>query len=298
MTHTPELTTVLKELKQLTGIDLPAEQFDDGNASITAEELHNLCVAYREKYDKTHFFQNIVKGQLSVYDINEQAAKLHIESQKLRQAFLLESSAGVDDTLLSVLRHLCPAQNGSILFPISEERLMLLYPVSDRGIEEADILQLAHSISDTLNMELLISVHVACGPQIAHLSELTDAYKKASLALEVGKMFHAEQHVFLYDHLRTGRLIYHLPTSVCEDFLDEIFRGNVPSSIDSEMLTTINRFLQNNMNIAETARQLHMHRNTLIYRIEQVEKQTGLDIRKFEDAMTYKTALMVMNYLK
>lgn len=298
MTHTPELTTVLKELKQLTGIDLPAEQFDDGNASITAEELHKLCVAYREKYDKTHFFQNIVKGQLSVYDINEQAAKLHIESQKLRQAFLLESSAGVDDTLLSVLRHLFPIQNGSILFTISEERLMLLYPVSDRGIEEADILQLAHSISDTLNMELLISVHVACGPQIAHLSELTDAYKKASLALEVGKMFHAEQHVFLYNHLRTGRLIYHLPPSVCEDFLDEIFRGNVPSFIDSEMLTTINRFLQNNMNIAETARQLHMHRNTLIYRIEQVEKQTGLDIRKFEDAMTYKTALMVMNYLK
>ena len=297
MTKIPELSTILNDLKSLTGIELSADIFQTSDFEQTAAELHKLCQAYREKYDKTHFFQNILKRYWSAHEINMQASKLHIEPQKNRQIYLLESGTEIDDMLLSVMKHLFPSQNGTVIFAISEYQLILLYPVPDRGMAESDILQLAHSISDTLNMELLISINISCGPQITHLSELPDAYDKAALALQVGKTFNAEQNIFLYNRLRTGQLIYHLPLPICENFLNEIFRGNVPTSLDPEMLTTINRFLQNNMNIAETARQLHMHRNTLIYRIEQVEKQTGLDIRKFEDAMTYKTALMVMNYM-
>ena len=147
-------------------------------------------------------------------------------------------------------------------------------------------------------MEALTSVQASCSLPIQHLSQLAEAFQKAALALKVGKLFNSEQNVFLYNRLGIGRLIYQLPISVCDDFLHEIFAEEIPNSLEPELSSTIDRFLQNNLNIAETARQLHMHRNTLIYRLEQIKKRTGLDLRNFEDAMTFKTAVMVMNYRK
>ena len=141
-------------------------------------------------------------------------------------------------------------------------------------------------------------MQVAYSGILNHLPELSGAFRDTRLALQVGKLFYSEQTVFPHDHLGIGRLIYQLPVSVCEGFLKEIFGNDIPDSIDEEAAAAIDRFLQNNLNIAETARQLHMHRNTLIYRLEQVEKRTGLDLRRFEDAMTFKIATMVMNYLK
>ncbi len=297
MTQTPKLSNILNDLKSLTGIELSEDAFGTSDLEHSASELHKLCQAYREKYDKDHFFRRILKEALSTHEITEQAGKLHIDPSKECRLFLLETDTDMDDAVLSVLRHLFPVQNENHIFKVSEHLLVLLHALSNKEPAANQALQIAYSIRDTLNMELFLSVRISCGPQFSHLSELSKAYRKAQLALCVGKLFYSEQNVFLHDELRTGRLIYHLPKEVCLDFLAEIFHDNVPDTIDAEMLATINRFLQNNMNIAETARQLHMHRNTLIYRIEQVEKQTGLDIRNFEDAMTYKTALMVMNYI-
>lgn len=297
MTKNSELTSVLKELKQITGVSLNLSKLEETDTTFAAEQLRKLCTAYKEKYNKTHFLQSILRGELSTHDLNDQARKFHINPASPRILFLLEVTHPADDTTLSVLKNIFPSQTGTFIFSISDLQLAVLYPFSEKNSNESDLTHLALSIIDTLNMEALTSVKIAYAPCIQHLSELQDAYNKATLALKIGKLFNSEQNIFSYNQLSTGRLIYHLPVSVCQDFLNEVFLNQVPDSLDAELLSTINRFFQNNLNIAETARQLHMHRNTLIYRIEQVEKRTGLDLRNFEDAMTFKIALMVMNYI-
>ena len=190
-----------------------------------------------------------------------------------------------------------PSQTKTYLVPVTENTLALLRPLRS-GETESDSRRIARTIVDTLSTEALIRVQLAYSFIITSLTELPEAFRETSLALKVGKLFYSEQTVFPYNELGIGRLIYQLPVSLCENFLKEIFGSDVPESFDEETLGTINRFFQNNLNIAETSRQLHMHRNTLIYRLEQIEKRTGLDVRLFEDAMTFKIAIMVLNYLQ
>lgn len=150
---------------------------------------------------------------------------------------------------------------------------------------------------DTLNTEALAHVHLSYSSVIETLADLPESFRETSLALKVGKLFYSEQTIFPYNELGIGRLIYQLPVTLCESFLKELFGEDIPESFDEDTTVTINRFFQNSLNIAETSRQLHMHRNTLIYRLEQIQKRTGLDLRLFEDAMTFKIATMVINYL-
>ena len=186
--------------------------------------------------------------------------------------------------------------NGWIRTVINENSLAILRPV--KSSENAEFIRKsARMIVDTLNTEALTQVQLSYSSVIESLTELSGAFRETSLALKVGKLFYPEQTIFPYNELGVGRLIYQLPVSLCENFLKEIFGENVPDELDEETAVTINRFFQNNLNIAETSRQLHMHRNTLIYRLEQIQKRTGLDLRIFEDAMVFKIATMVMNYL-
>ena len=292
MTKHYELNTVLSDLKRITGLSFELNAKTPEEAEEAALQIHRLCAAYKEKYDKTHFFRNILYGSLSSYEINEQCSKLRIDPVETRLLFLLETKTSDSDTTMTILKHLFPSQTGSYLIPVSDTKLVLLYPYT----EGYELIQFSNSIIDTLNMEALTSVQIACSAPIHNLTRLSEAYHQADIALTIGRLFNSEQNVFIYNQLGIGRLIYQLPISVCDDFLHEIFTDEIPDSLEPELSATIERFLQNNLNIAETARQLHMHRNTLIYRLDQVKKRTGLDLRNFEDAMTFKTATMVMNY--
>ena len=242
----------------------------------------------------------LMTGGVPSYDVQQRAARLHIAPEENRILFLIEMKEP-DEIVGEILKNLFPSQTKAYIIPVSKERLAVLYPFhetkdsQDSADEHARHLALA--IVDTLNAEALAHVQVSFSQMIPSLLELSGAFREASLALKVGKLFYPEQTVFPYNELGIGRLIYQLPVSLCESFLQEVFLDEIPDKLDDETLLTINRFLQNNLNIAETSRQLHMHRNTLIYRLEQIEKRTGLDLRQFEDAMTFKIATMVMNYL-
>lgn len=236
-------------------------------------------------------------GNISSIEAAEHAGRLHIDPEERRILFLLEKKGSLDDMVMEILKNLFPSQTKSYLIPMSDCSLAILRPVKANESEH-DLSQIAHMIVDTLNMEALTQVRVAYSAVMEHLTELGTAWQETSLALKVGKLFYSEQNVFPHDRLGIGRLVYRLPIPICEGFLKEVFGDNIPDTLDEETSATINRFLQNNLNIAETSRQLHMHRNTLIYRLDQVEKRTGLDLRKFEDAMTFRIASLVMNYLQ
>ena len=149
-----------------------------------------------------------------------------------------------------------------------------------------------------LNSEAMSSVRIAYGTIISEIQQISRSYKEARMALNVGKIFYSEKRIHAYSRLGIGRLIYQLPVNLCEMFMNEVFTEQMPDSFDEETLGTINKFFENNLNVSETARQLFVHRNTLVYRLEKLQKSTGLDIRVFDDALTFKIALMVVNYMK
>lgn len=296
MEHTQELTKALTELKRITGITLEVSADSPEATEQAVNQIRCLCTAYKEKYNKIDFLQGLMTGGIPAYDIAERANRLHINPEDKRVLFLLESRH-IDETVTEILKNMFPSQTKAYLVPVSEDTLALLRPVKT-GEKAADSRRIARTIVDTLNTEALAQVQLSYSFIFGSLTDLPEAFRETSLALKVGKLFYSEQTVFPYNELGIGRLIYQLPVSLCENFLKEIFGSDVPKAFDEETLGTINRFFQNNLNIAETSRQLHMHRNTLIYRLEQIQKRTGLDVRLFEDAMTFKIAIMVLNYLQ
>ncbi len=291
-----QLNSVLKEFNEITGISIDTDAIPTDCLETAMHQLQCVCSAYKEKYDKTYFLQSIIKNQLSAVDICRQSSVFHIPIDSPLALFLIETKRTLDDTVLTVLKYLFTDQIGTYLVPISDTRIVLLHPCKSTLPYQEQISEITHILVDTLNTEALVSVKVACGPPSAQLTKLHESYEQALTTLNIGKRFHAEQSIFYYDQLGIDRLVYHLPDSACQDFLNEVWKNNIPVSLDPELSSMINCFLHNNLNIAETARQMHMHRNTLIYRIEKIEQQTSLDIRQFEDAMTLKLALMLMNH--
>lgn len=264
---------------------------------IAVSQLQHLIVAYKERYDRNNFFQNLLLDNMLLVDIYNRAKKLHIEAAVPRAVFLVETDKDKDTTAMELLNGMFTSQIGDYITAVDESNVILIKSLAPE--DDYDRLdQIANTIADMMNMEAMLNVRVAYGTIVGELKEVSKSYKEAKMALDVGKIFYAEKKVSAYNTLGIGRLIYQLPINLCRIFIDEIFGSNVPSELDDETLITINKFFENNLNVSETSRQLFVHRNTLVYRIEKLQKSTGLDIRVFDDALTFKIALMVVNYMR
>ena len=264
---------------------------------IAVSSIQNLIVAYKERFDRNSFFQNLILDNLLLVDIYNRAQKLHIEVECPRIVYLIETKIEKDNSAMELLKSLFSSQNGDYITTVDERNIILIKSLSPNDTAET-IEQTADMIVDMMNSEAMMNVRVGYGTKVGELREVSKSYKEAKMAMDVGKIFYAEKNVIAYDRLGIGRLIYQLPINMCKIFIEEIFGENVPYEIDDETLTTINKFFENSLNVSETSRQLFIHRNTLVYRIEKLQKSTGLDIRVFDDALTFKIALMVVNYMK
>lgn len=264
---------------------------------IAVSQLQNLAIAYRERYDRNSFFQNLLLDNLLLVDIHNRAKKLHLEVNVPRAVFLVETKLEKDSIVTELLREMFSSQAGDHVTSVDEKSVILVKALADNSTPEA-LESVAKTIVDMMNAEAMLNVRVAYGTVVQELKDVSKSYKEAKLALDVGKIFYAEKDVASYSALGIGRLIYQLPVNLCKIFIDEIFGENVPADMDEETLNTLNKFFENNLNVSETSRQLFVHRNTLVYRIEKIQKSTGLDLRCFDDALTFKIALMVVNYMK
>ncbi|MBR6004140.1 MAG: helix-turn-helix domain-containing protein [Lachnospiraceae bacterium] len=266
-------------------------------AKIAVSQIQALIVAYKERFDRNNFFQNLMLDNLLLVDIYNRAKKLHIDVNIPRVVFLIEARIEKDNSAMEVLKGMFSQQAGDYLTAVDEKNIILIKNVTDCNDVE-DLIDISKTIVDILNTEAMLKVRVSFGTKVNELKDVSKSYKEAKLALDVGKIFYAEKEIISYSSLGIGRLIYQLPENLCHIFIDEIFKEGVPYAIDEEILTTVNKFFENNLNVSETSRQLFVHRNTLVYRLEKLEKATGLDVRTFDDALTFKIALMVVNYIK
>ena len=265
---------------------------------IAVSQLRQLMIAYKAKLDKDNFLQNLILDNLLLVDIYNRARQLHIPAEAKRAVLLIETVSDDDAEIMELLKGLFFAYNGDYVTAVEERNVILIKAL---GEEEGypELRNIAEMIVDMVNSEAMVNVKVSYGTIIHELKDVSKSFKEAKLALDVGRIFYAETDVIAYHALGIGRLIYQLPENLCRIFIREIFgRDEIPEEIDEEILNTIQKFFQNNLNISETSRQLFVHRNTLVYRIEKVQKITGLDMRSFEDALTFNIALMVVNYLK
>lgn len=264
---------------------------------IAVSQIQQLLVAYKERFDRNNFFQNLLMDNLLLVDVYNRAKKLHIETAVPRVVYIIEMKEDKENTAAEFLKGMFSSQMGDFITAIDESSVILI-----KALEPADkaaqLEQTAQTIVDMMSTELMMNVRVAYGTVVQELKDVSKSYKEAMMALDVGKIFYVEKKVNSYGSLGIGRLIYQLPANLCRIFIDEIFGESDPGEFDEEIVSTVNKFFENNLNVSETSRQLFVHRNTLVYRIEKLEKSTGLDVRTFDDALTFKIAMMVYNYMK
>ena len=264
--------------------------------SMAVVALNGAKAYYEEKHDKATFVKSIISDNILLGDIYVRAKELHFVSEAPRAVFLIRQMGTTDMAAIDVVQSLFPDKQVDFVLSISDTDIALVKQLPD-GTEGKDLYKIAEQVEGALKSELNLKVVIGVGTIVGHIRELARAYKEAQVAIDVGKVFDTEKSIINYENLGIGRLIYQLPTTLCEMFLQEVFKKNPIDSLDQETLFTINKFFENNLNVSETARKLFVHRNTLVYRLEKIKKLTGLDLREFDDAITFKVALMVKKYL-
>lgn len=264
--------------------------------SLLSVALSNLQQFCDEKYDRNNFVKNVVLDNILPGDIQLKARELHFNSSVTRVVFLIRIVASNDVSAFDVIQNLFPDKSKDFVFTISETDIVLIKEVRP-NIESGDLEKLAFSIADTLLSEFYTRVNIGVGTVVDNVRNLAVSFREAQIALEVGKVFDTDKSIISYENLGIARLIYHLPTNLCETFLKEVFKKGSIESLDQETLFTIQKFFENNLNVSETSRKLFVHRNTLVYRLEKIKKLTGLDLREFDHAIIFKIALMVKKYL-
>ena len=260
---------------------------------IAAFQIQNLLVAYKERFDKDNFIKNLLLDNLLLVDIYNRAKKLHIDTEVRRVIFIIETKHEKDTNALDNVRNLLGNRTRDFVTAVDEKNIIVVKELEPND-GHTELEKIAENMYTLLKEDGEEDVLIAYGTVVNDIKEVSKSYKEAKLALDVGKIFFSERSVIAYSALGIGRL----PIPLCKMFIREIFEGKSPDDFDEETLTTINKFFENNLNVSETSRQLYIHRNTLVYRLDKLQKSTGLDLRVFEDAITFKIALMVVKYMK
>lgn len=264
---------------------------------MAAFQLSSLLTAYKERFDKDNFIKNLLLDNLLLVDIYNRAKKLHIPTEVRRVVFIIESSREKVNAALESVRVHSGTKAKDFVTAVDEKNVIVVKELAPHESYE-EMMKAAQGMKAAVSAEEGEDIHVALGTIVGEIKEVSRSYKEARMALDVGRIFFDDRDIIAYSSLGIGRLIYQLPIPLCKMFIREIFDGRSPDDFDEETLTTINKFFENSLNVSETSRQLYIHRNTLVYRLDKLQKSTGLDLRVFEDAITFKIALMVVKYMK
>lgn len=265
-------------------------------AELISISMENAKLYYDEKYDRNNFMKNVLLGNILPGDITIRAKELRVKNDCRRIVYLVRTEKTRELYAYNIIQSLFPNNSKDYIILLDDQNTVLIKELKDKE-DNDEVHKKARIIIDTLSSELMIKAGIGIGTEAESLRDVARSYKDAQTALKIGQIFEAEKSIVDYNHLGIGRLIYQLPTTLCRLFLNEVFKEGVFETIDSETMITIQKFFENNLNVSETSRQLFIHRNTLVYRLDKIQKITGMDLRKFDDAIYFKVAMMVKRYL-
>lgn len=272
------------------------DELAKGYAAFLGVHFVTIKQHYDEKNDKNSFIKNIILDNILPSDILYRTKELRLSAESERVVFIVRAHKSMEVSLVDVLQNIFPDRTKDFVVRIDDRDVAVIRDVNPEFTMK-EIIQQAQEMYDTITTEVMIKISVGISTIVSTIQELARAYREARVALEVGKVFDTEKNIISYDNLGIGRLIYQLPTTLCELFLNEVFKKESISVLDSETIYTIQKFFENNLNVSETSRKLFVHRNTLVYRLDKIKKLTGLDLREFDDAIIFKVAMMVNKYL-
>ncbi len=272
------------------------DELAKGYCAILGTHFMSIKQYYDEKYDKNSFIKNLILDNILPGDVMYRTKELRLNGEARRNVFLIRCHKNPDISISDILLGMFPDKVRDFIIRIDDRDVALIREI--REDENIDVMQIANEIRDTIGVEGMVKASIGISTVAENIQELSKAYREARIALEVGKVFDNEKNVISYSNLGIGRLIYQLPTTLCELFLDEVLKKESIEVMDSETIYTIQKFFENNLNVSETSRKLFVHRNTLVYRLDKIKKLTGIDLREFDDAITFKVAMMVNKYLK
>lgn len=273
-----------------------SEEQDNKYLELFTLNLLNLKSYYDEKYDKNTFIKNIVVENILPGDILVKSKELHIDYNAFRVVFLINATSDKDIHVHEIIESIFPNKSKDFVVVIDNDNVVLVKEVKSKD-DYKEVYKIARIIVDTLNAELMVKACIGIGTITSNLKDITKSYKEAQMSMIIGNIFGEEKNIYDYNNLGIGRLVYHIPRSLCQLFLDEVFKDNSADSLDTETMLTIQKFFENNLNVSETARQLYIHRNTLVYRLEKIKRLTGLELTSFDDAVIFKVAILVKKYL-
>lgn len=271
----------LNKIYKLTGIKLSIENEDE--VSISA--LKKISAAYKEKYSSANILLNILNG---IYPDKEQAhalQSLSIKPDTKMRLYLIYVPTKINETIKKIITSLFPGRSSEYLCSLDSTHLCFLYLGEDN---------IAHPLLDVIETEGMTGAYIAYSDIFSDTSLLQREYLDLRQALLISGIFCSDKKIISPNDLGLGELIYNIPRPVCENFLKRHFGG----VIDDESMHLATTFLHHNLSIAETSRYMHMHRNTLVYRLEQIEKKYGIDIKTFEGADIFNIAILITNFLK
>ena len=263
--------------------------------NITAIAINNSKSLYDEKHDKATFIKKIILDNILPGDIYIKSREMQFQNEAKRVAYLIHMDQKQDVAVMDLLQKLFPDRQRDFALTINENEVVLVKEL--KSTDSKEITKYGRQI-DAGVTELGVAHVIGIGSVATQLKDIARSFKEAQVAVEIGKVFDDSITMMSYENLGIGRLIYQLPTTLCEMFLSEVFKKGSVESLDEETLFTIQKFFENNLNVSETSRKLFVHRNTLVYRLEKIKKLTGLDLREFDNAIVLKVALMVKQYLR
>lgn len=255
---------------------------------ISLEEQYANCTSLLKYIIENNYTQNFLTKEQAVIDILENR-EISIDNIVLNLPFLKN---GCYILLISVDGSKYESLNIIKQIYDNEPVVSLIYKDSILVVGDfAEIEEHAESIKESISSDLYCNCYVSYGDKTYDIKGIKKAYADAMQCMELGKKFDIKDHIFSYNKMLFEKIVYNVDSKIKQELLGML--KDKFDALDSEMIVTIEQFVNCGLNISDAARKLYVHRNTLIYRLDKIKKETNFDIREFKDASVFLIAFLI-----
>ncbi|MBQ8201674.1 MAG: helix-turn-helix domain-containing protein [Clostridia bacterium] len=256
---------------------------------LLACELVSTLGAAADSHTENSFdvYRRALRGELAGSELEALSHEHQLPDDLKRCVMVFHIVQTDNERAYDLLRDITPMQDKDVLIDMDRHSVVLIKDMTEEDSVE-ELTQFAQALQETLMGETAHQMTIGIGRSRHTMDELRESYMEARRAIEVGRIFKPEESIYVYSRLILERFLTELPQDISAYYHSLLFNRKNQRLFNEEMLYTIDMFFKKDLNLSDTARQLYIHRNTLVYRLDKVQKQTGLDLRSFEDAVTFK----------